>query len=543
MCEEISSHISSLQVENDEARSLNVGIRPSSSLQQAPWWIKIPKRLTWLNLPDGVNDNQCDKDLARMGITTHHHQYPDPIGIRTPSPEIATRKRKKRYSDYDERKRGRYESYVPAEDYYPPDFDDRYPHLSGPPSAMPYGYPETNEHGPAGSLSSLLQVVEDDIYFNPPAPAPPLPTPYWHAHPEPFNHLPYNNSAEPGFRAPLLPRPTMMPPDYYQHPQPTPHHYPVQEQPAILPPLRLESRDGVARLTSKSPRPNPHPLNNPPTVGHSRQLVLPFVPQPDPNHSKSPPDFPHPIQPTTAPILERIESTPNVIPKPIAPRPGSAPPIQLSAPLLKPPRIKPSPSTKRIGSISPDLQRNKRPLTLLPKALTSLLPHQPPVSAPYIPRRFPPPPPNSSSEEENRPPNERYPLAKYNIAKGPARTAYTPPPAPSMGRFVNVDPVAQPGNFLPTNAKVAISRYSGESSVVPLRIAPAPTKLLDSKAKSQTNVLVEIPKESVPQGENTKTDREKVEKVDNERGKDSVEIIEAGGRPGLRSSGLRKRSN
>src|SRR5271167_4761995 len=111
MCEDISSRISSLQVENDEARLLNVGVRPSSSLQQAPWWIKIPKRFTWLNLPDGVTDNQRDKDLARMGITTHHHQYFDPIGIRTPSPEIAPRKRKKRYSDYDERKRARYESY------------------------------------------------------------------------------------------------------------------------------------------------------------------------------------------------------------------------------------------------------------------------------------------------------------------------------------------------------------------------------------------------------------------------------------------------
>src|SRR5271167_3636065 len=66
MCEDISSRISSLQVENDEARLLNVGVRPSSSLQQAPWWIKIPKRFTWLNLPDGVTDDQKDKDLARM---------------------------------------------------------------------------------------------------------------------------------------------------------------------------------------------------------------------------------------------------------------------------------------------------------------------------------------------------------------------------------------------------------------------------------------------------------------------------------------------
>ena len=538
MCEEISSHISSLQVENDEARLLNVGVRPSSSLQQAPWWTKIPKRFTWLNLPDGVNDNQRDKDLARMGIITHHHHYPDPIGIRTPSPEIAPRKRK-RYSDYDERKRSRYESYIPAEDYYPPDFDDRYPHLSGPPSVIPYGYPETNDRGRAGSLTSLLQVVEDDMrmYFNPP---PPPPTSYWHPRPEPFNHLPYNYNPEPKYQAPLLPRPTMMPPEYFHPIQPIPHRHPAQ-QVAILPPLRLESSDGVARLTAQSPVRNPPLLNNPLPIDHQRQLLPPIVPQPAPNHSKSPPDFPHPIQPTTTSIFERIESTPNIIPKPIAPRPVSAPPLQPPLQLPKPPRIKPSPSAKRTVPISPDLQRNKRPLTLLPKALTFPLPQQDHVPPPSIPRRFPPLPPNSSSEEENRPANERYPLARYNIAKGPVRAACTPPPAPAMGRFVHVAPVIQPGSLFPTNAKVAIPKHFAESSSVPLRIAPAPTKLSDSMGNRQTNVVVEIAKKNVPQGENTKKDGEKLDNIDKDKGRENTEVIEVGGRHGLRSSNLRKK--
>ena len=533
MCEEISSHISSLQVENDEARLLNVGVRPSSSLQQAPWWIKIPKRCTWLNLPDGVTDSQCDKDLAKMGITTHYRQYLDPIGIRTPSPEISPRKRKKRYSDYDERKRSRYESYVPAEGYYPPEFDDRYPHLSGPPLAMLYGYQETNGRGPAGSLNSLLQVVENDMrmHFNPPPP--PLPPPYWHTHPEPFNHLPYNYSVESEFRAPLLPRPTMMPPDHFHSPLPVPHHHPIQ-QPATLPPLRLESSNGVARLTAQLHAPNPPPMD------HRRQPLPPIVPQPDPDHFKSPPDFPHPIQPATAPIIERIESTPSIIPKLIAPRPGSAPPFPPPAPPPKPPRIRPSLSTKRTGSISPDLQRNKRPLTLLPKALTFPLP-QDPGPPPLIPRRFPPPLPNSSFEEENRPPNERYPLAKYNITKGPVRAACTPPPAPSMGRFVHLEAVIQPGDLFPTNAKVAIPRHSGEGSSIPLRIAPAPRKLSDSEGKRKSNVVVEIPKKDVPQGENRKKDGDKLHSIDKDKGKDSGEVIEVGGRPGLRSSSLRKK--
>jgi len=81
MCTDIISRISSLQVEMDKARLLNIGVKPASTLQQAPLGIKIPKQFIWLNLPDGVNDDQWDKDLARMGIL---NRPPAP----NPAPEL-----------------------------------------------------------------------------------------------------------------------------------------------------------------------------------------------------------------------------------------------------------------------------------------------------------------------------------------------------------------------------------------------------------------------------------------------------------------------
>src|SRR5271169_4556463 len=221
MCEEISSRISSLLVENDEARLLKVGVRPSSSLQQAPWWVKIPKRFTWLNLPDGVTDDQRDKDFAKMGITREYHSH-DPIGIRTPSPDLPPRKRRRRHSEFDDKKRPRREEYISAE--YD-DFENRYPHLSGPPSAGLQRFQEIqvqNEGGPVGSLDVLLQVVEDDMRTQleapplPPLPPPPPPPPpprllppmRYQNHPEPFDHMPYQFYAQ-EFKAPLLPRPKM----------------------------------------------------------------------------------------------------------------------------------------------------------------------------------------------------------------------------------------------------------------------------------------------------------------------------------------------
>src|SRR5579859_6795337 len=113
MCTELASQITRLTDENDQTRLLAVGVRPSSILQQAPWWVKNPKQHTWLNLPDGVNDDQRDKDLARMGINPHpRHQQSNAIGLRTPSPEDAHRKRKrKHHHDRDDRKRSRREFY------------------------------------------------------------------------------------------------------------------------------------------------------------------------------------------------------------------------------------------------------------------------------------------------------------------------------------------------------------------------------------------------------------------------------------------------
>ena len=110
-----------------------------------------------------------------------------------------------------------------------------------------------------------------------------------------------------------------------------------------------------------------------------------------------------------------------------------------------------------------------------------------------------------------------------------------------MGRFAQVEPVIQPGSLFPTNAKVAIPRHSGEAGSVPLRIAPAPMKLSNSEGKRKSNVVVEIPKKTVPQGENSKTDGDKLDKVDEDKGKDNGEVIEVGGRPGLRSSSLKKK--
>lgn len=131
MCNDLASTISTLQVEQDEARLLKVGVRPSSALQQAPWWIKIPKQFTLLNFPDGANDDQRDKDLARMGIISRN-QISDSVGIRTPSPDDVPLKRKRKHSNHDDRKRPRMESYISDDFLTQTEFDSRYLLLAGP---------------------------------------------------------------------------------------------------------------------------------------------------------------------------------------------------------------------------------------------------------------------------------------------------------------------------------------------------------------------------------------------------------------------------
>jgi hypothetical protein len=567
MCEEISSRISSLQVENDEARLLKVGVRPSSSLQQAPWWIKIPKRFTWLNLPDGVTDAQKDKDLARMGIS-QHYPISDTIGIRTPSPDIPHRKRKKRHSDFEERKRARRESYVP-EEY--DDFEDRYPHLSGPPFSSPHNYQEIhvqNDPEPTMSLDTLLQVVEDDMRIQL---EPPHPYPYYQNHPEPFNHMPYQY-AEPEFKAPLLPRPSMMPPDSSIPGNFLPLQHPIRHpiQPATLPPLRLESSDGVARLsTSSDTRGVSTPLSQ-------IELRRPFFPAmtsslPPIKSTAEPP--PQPVQPVT-PITEPRpqEFIPQPTPKPIAPRPGSAPPPHPPPP-FKPTPIQPSPSTKsRTTSTSPDHQRTKRPLALLPK-LSAYGP--PPDHTPQ--RRYPPPAPYQAISEDDRPVNERYPLSLYKDPKPstlPGPACAPPPPPPAMGRFVNttrMELTVHPFMQYPPNPKIAISRLPNqmgyESAPVPLRIAPAPRKnpksepmanfaetirkkdngdgswgnllLLESQSK-ETPVTMEVRRDDERKADGKEVGKPGKENVNKENdNKDSGEV--EGGRPGLRSSSLRRK--
>ena len=178
MCTDIASRISSLQLETDEARLLNVGVKPASTLQQAPWWIKIAKHLTLLNLPDGVNDDQRDKDLARIGIL-HRPPLPPPesYGIRTPSPEYVPRKRRRR-----DRVREWQDGYATYADW-----DDSYAHLAEPPPAWEMDVREEEIGDGGSSMMSLLQVVEDDMKMQ----LGPPPQLTWPKNQEPFVPMSY----------------------------------------------------------------------------------------------------------------------------------------------------------------------------------------------------------------------------------------------------------------------------------------------------------------------------------------------------------------
>src|SRR5271170_2182311 len=237
MCTEMASRISSLQVETDEARLLNVAVKPASTLQQAPWWVKIPKRLTWLNLPDGINHDQRDKDLARMGILNRPPPPPpDSYGIRTPSPEYSPRKRRRR--DRVREWQDDYGSYG--------DWDNSYAHLAEPPLSWPMDVQEDVpvDGGRGSSMMSLLQVVEDDmrVQLGPP------PQLTWPKNREVFVTYPSRPDVE--YRTPLLPRPPMML-DMMPN-NSVPRHYipPIRPVfPAKLPPLRFDSNDSHTRLT------------------------------------------------------------------------------------------------------------------------------------------------------------------------------------------------------------------------------------------------------------------------------------------------------
>ena len=141
MCTDIASRISSLLVETDEARLLNVGVKPTSTLQQAPWWIKIPKQFTWLNLPDGVNDDQRDKDLVRMGILNLSSCHtPDSSNLRTPSPEFIPRKRRRR-----DHVREWHDDFTASGDW-----DNSYAHLAEPTTSWSIDVPKDNVLGSGG---------------------------------------------------------------------------------------------------------------------------------------------------------------------------------------------------------------------------------------------------------------------------------------------------------------------------------------------------------------------------------------------------------
>src|SRR5579859_2431247 len=489
MCSELASQITRLTNENDEARSLEVSVRPNSSLQQAPWWVKNPKQYTWLNLPDGVNDDQRDKDLARMGINPHsRHHNPSTIGLRTPSPEDSHRKRKrKHHHDHADRKRSRKE--------YHPDVNQREPEYMPPAqfeedasmslwttpwsavsrtrSRLGDRKPRLEDGGSEDMMTSLLDVVQEDMryYMEPPPP----PSSNWLSLPDasmPFKQHPLQLVRRFTHHAPLLPRPSAMPPEQFIetfYPQ-SPRHVSLPPPPPVPPPLlplpRLmpappppPEQNGLSLLSTESAGRTPEVMRFSPAISgtpHSPHLTGPMSPVEsrklsiiaprEPNNDNIPirpnevsrerDEYFPPIQPTepfispptepfhpsqsVPPLIEhrQTEAIPLVVPKAIAPRPISAPPPLPSTPVEppKPTPIQPSPAIKsRSGSHSPDTQRNKRPLTLLPKAFR----------APTPP---PPLPPEPIAEDR-----AKYPLLRFG-ERSPASPSVPPPPA-SMGRF------------------------------------------------------------------------------------------------------------
>ena len=498
MCTDISSRISSLQVETDKARLLNVGIKPASTLQQAPWWIKIPKRLTWLNLPDGVNDNQRDKDLARMGIL-NRPPSPASYGIRTPSPDYVPCKRRRR------RMREWQDDYAIHGDW-----DDSYAHLAEPPPSWEMDLRDEVvdvSNGDAGSsMMSLLQVVEDDMRMQ----LGPPPQLTWPKNREPFVPMTYPPRPDMEYRAPLLPRPPMMPPDTMAGPNgfvQRPFIPPLRPAPPpMLPPLRLDSNDGHAKLTVP-------PMEINPSASSTHQIDI---------HPESS------LTQTTAPLRRKpsidppLPSTPipeypqHITPKPIAPRPGTTP-------------IHPSHKPSRPSSSSPDLLRKQR---LLPKSLPPPQPHTPP-------------PPR----EEDRPPHERFPLQRLNERANsdspsiiPATCAAVPSPAPHMGRFGSSGGRQEgPGQAHGGNSKGAVPRQH-EGTGGPLRIAPAPAKKVDAWSEGDKRAEGSATKDESVKSGDVKGDGtsekglvEKVEGTKKSGTEGEAESITEVGRPGLRS--------
>lgn len=467
MCHDLSSTISQLQRENDEAQSLTVGVRPSSTLQQAPWWVKIPKQFTWLNLPDGVTDDQSDKDLSRMGIQLKPVATVPHLGLRTPSPETESRKRKRdhEYQHKQSREERRHftlaEAIATSAQYEPMQSPPPPPYWNQWSESMSSFHEHPTWQPPNTSMmDSLLRVVEEDTrtHLVPPL-LPPLP----HRPPQLFTYNPLPNmppgrgympqsreDTDPveyystladqlqGNRPPsLLPRPAQMPPEpfpetpygrleintYYRYPNTNerrwsmasdynvprvmenyPHQSPIMRPPAIFP------------YTDMTPIPGPAMDSTHKSQSTLSLSQITFQRPHDPSH------------PTPKPIPQTPQSPTQFPPQP-PPDPPKLTPIQ------------PFPSTSRPKSHSPDLQRPKRPQSLLPKL--SLF-QQPPLSTP------PPAFPARANPRDTAQPTFQFTEPSQVVHAG------VPGAAPSMGRFTSVEyPV------FPPNAKVAIARYGG----------------------------------------------------------------------------------
>jgi len=560
MCTELSSQITRLTSENDLARSLAVCVRPDSSLQQAPWWVKNPKQYTWLNLPDGVNDDQRDKDLTRMGISPHpRRQKQSTIGLRTPSPEDGHRKRKrKHHHDRDDRKRSRREFYPyldqREEEYiHPPQIEDEISvgQWTNPWSTLPRTDQRYDNGSSTAMLSSLLDVVQEDMRYYTGAPPPPPPPPVNRLSLQdssmPFKQHPLQAGKRFTYHAPLLPRPSMMSPEQFAEtfypqssrrpsiPQPPPQPPPLLPLPRLMSAQHIPlEQSGLSLLSTESAGRIPESTRStgaeigvpslqgsPPVISfrepaYNDPVAHPTEPSRE-RHNLFPPHGPGITPPKESsqtsqpvpPAREQRQGEPplQLAPMLIAPRPISAPP-PLPSPPVEPPKptpIQPSPATKsRSGSHSPEAHRMKRPLTLLPKALR---PQSPPAPPPQVP----------SPEERTKNPLLRF-------GERPPTLSSIPPPPASMGRFGNIDLTSARFSQYSPNPKIAIARHPSQirENPAPLRIAPAPAKKVDSsvyKNDEGGRGFVEIRRKSSGDQSTTMEDNSGQKRVEEEDGK------------------------
>jgi len=173
MCEDISSTITKLYKEVEELRFLDIGVRPSNSLQQAPWWVQKPKEFTWLNVPLRADDDQIGKDLNRIGIS-RRNRAPSESEIRTPTPEPNPRKRKRRPHDHDRRDSYLVDDGLPTEPTNPEDGNSQLPSTPWTATpATPTAHRTEYDRRESGGLGRLLEAIEQQSYYRPPPPPPP----------------------------------------------------------------------------------------------------------------------------------------------------------------------------------------------------------------------------------------------------------------------------------------------------------------------------------------------------------------------------------